>query len=112
MPGDSADSACGSNHPTAGFRLTQRCSQRAQRPTRRAITRALRRPGNLGEDTALLDLTLAERLAAAMAQHDCGQPGMVETRHPTRHGVADAAADKLRCRRVIRIPGKIGSFLR
>ena len=78
----------------------QRCSQRAQRPTRRAITHAVRRPGNLGEDPALLDLAVAEPLAAAMARHHGGQPGMVETRNPARHSVAGAAANKPRGGRV------------
>src|SRR5215212_8989967 len=82
-------------------RLAQRRSQRAQRPTRRTITRAVRRAGNLGEDTALFDLAIANRMAAAMARHHCGQPSIVETRDPTRHGVAGAAADKGRGRRVI-----------
>jgi hypothetical protein len=36
---------------------------------------------------------------------------MVETRDPTRHGVAGVAADKLRSRRVIRFPGNFGVFL-
>jgi hypothetical protein len=39
-------------------------------------------------------------MAAAMARHEGGQSGMVETRNPTRHGVADAASNKLRGRRV------------
>ena len=48
----------------------------------------------------MLDLTVAERLATAMAWHNGGQPDMVETRNPARHGVAGAAANKPRCRRV------------
>nr|WP_204848272.1 hypothetical protein [Rhodopila globiformis] len=48
----------------------------------------------------MLDLAIANRMATAMARHDGGQPGMVETRNPARHGIAGAAANKLRSRRV------------
>ena len=52
------------------------------------------------KDATLLDLAVAEGLAAAMARHDCSQPGMVETRNPARHDVASATANKLRGHRL------------
>jgi hypothetical protein len=47
----------------------------------------------------LLGITVVNRMAAAMARHHGGQPDMVETRNPARHGVAGAPAGKIRgCR--------------
>ena len=65
-----------------------------------AVPRAIRRPGDLGEDALLLGRAVADPMAAAVTRHEGGQPTAVEARHPARDGVAGAAPDKLGRRRV------------
>ena len=71
-------------------RPAQGVPQRGQRPGRRAVPRAIQRPGDLGEDALLLGHAVADLVTAAVARHESGQPIAVEVRDPARDGVGPA----------------------
>ena len=74
-------------------------SQRAQRPSRCAVSRPVRRAGKLGQDPPPLLLAIADRMTPATARRHRRQSLAVEPRHPTRDGVAMTTPRKLRrCR--------------
>ena len=100
----------GADAREATLRSAQSVPQRVQRPSRRAIQRALRHPGDLGEDALLLDLAVADPVTAAVVRHNRSQTRTVEARHPARNSVAGAASDKLGRQRVIPIRPEVDSL--